>query len=101
MGKLTRNNDRMNRRFEKRTPRKPAPPETTHAETAYYARQREKMTPMVVVLVGGEELSGAIKWYDRHAIKLLRDGQAELMILKRTIKYLYEDDRVRRSSLVP
>lgn len=91
--KLTRNNGRMKRRFAKNTPRKPVPPETTHAETAYYARKREATTPMVVVLVGGEQLSGTIKWYDRHAIKLLRDGQAEVMIPKQTIKYIYEDVR--------
>lgn len=83
----------------KRTPRngnmrgpnnRPAPPEVTNAENFYYIKQMNSKTPMVIVMTDGEEIRGCIEWYDRHAIKVNRDGAPNLLIQKRCIKYLYK-----------
>jgi len=71
--------------------KKPAPPEMTHAENFYWVKQMQGRTPMVVVLSNGEELRGAVEWYDRDCIKLTRTGAPNLMIFKRYIKYVYKD----------
>jgi sRNA-binding regulator protein Hfq len=49
-------------------------------------------TLMAVQLLDGETLCGVIEWYDRDAIKLLRDGQPNLVVPKRNIKYLYKSE---------
>jgi sRNA-binding regulator protein Hfq len=46
---------------------------------------------MVVVLTNGEELHGAIEWYDRDCIKLTRFGSPNLLIYKQVIKYVYKE----------
>ncbi len=71
--------------------KKPAPPETTHAENFYWVKQMQSHTPMVVVLDSGETLKGTIEWYDRDCIKLTRQGSPNLLIFKRVIKYLHKD----------
>jgi host factor-I protein len=71
--------------------KKPAPPEVTHAENFYWVKQMQGRTAMVVVLESGEELHGAVEWYDRECIKLTRNGAPNLMIFKRFIKYVYKD----------
>jgi host factor-I protein len=71
--------------------KKPAPPETTHAENFYWVKQMQTHTPMMIVLESGEELRGTIEWYDRDCIKLTRQGSPNLLIFKRVIKYVYKD----------
>ena len=71
--------------------KKPAPPETTHAENFYWVKQMQSRTPMVLVLDNGEQLHGTIEWYDRDCIKLTRQGSPNLLIFKRVIKYLFKD----------
>ena len=71
--------------------KKPAPPETTHAENFYWVKQMQSRTPMVVVLESVESLRGIIEWYDRDCIKLTRTGEPNLMLFKRVIKYVYKD----------
>jgi sRNA-binding regulator protein Hfq len=71
--------------------KKPAPPEITHAENFYWVKQMQGRTPMVVVLTNGEELHGAVEWYDRDCIKLTRYGNPNLLIYKRMIKYVYKE----------
>jgi sRNA-binding regulator protein Hfq len=71
--------------------KKPAPPEITHAENFYWIKQMQSRTPMVVVLEDGEALHGIVEWYDRDCIKLTRQGSPNLMVFKRTIKYVYKD----------
>ena len=58
--------------------KKPAPPETTHAENFYWVKQMQSHTPTV-------------EWYDRDCIKLTRQGSPNLLIFKRVIKYVYKD----------
>src|SRR5215467_1393691 len=71
--------------------KKPAPPEVTHAENFYWVKQMQSRTPMVVVLEDGEALHGVVEWYDRDCIKLTRQGAPNLMVFKRTIKYVYKE----------
>ena len=71
--------------------KKPAPPEMTHAENFYWVKQMQSHTPMAVVLEDGEILRGTVEWYDRDCIKLTRQGEPNLMVFKRVIKYVYKD----------
>jgi host factor-I protein len=72
-------------------PRKTAPTEQTNAENFYYQKQMQSKTPMVIVLRDGEEVHGYIEWYDKHCIKLNRNGAANLMIYKPAIKYMFKE----------
>ena len=71
--------------------KKPAPPESTHAENFYWVKQMQSCTPMAVVLENGEVLHGIVEWYDKDCIKLTRQGSPNLMIFKRVIKYVHKD----------
>lgn len=71
--------------------RKPMPQDTTRAEVYYYLKQMNNKTAMVVVLKDGEILKGFIEWYDKNCIKLNRVDQANLVIFKHNIKYIYKD----------
>jgi len=74
--------------------RRPAPPEQTNAEAFYYLKQMNTQVPMIVVLEGGEELTGHIEWYDRSCLKVHRTDAPNLLVFKHAIKYLYkEEDR--------
>jgi RNA chaperone Hfq len=72
-------------------PKKVAPSEQTNAENFYYQKQMQSKTPMVIVLRDGEEVHGYIEWYDKHCIKLNRNGAANLMIYKPAIKYMFKE----------
>jgi host factor-I protein len=71
--------------------KKPAPPETTHAENFYWVKQMQSHTPMAIVLEDGEVLRGTVEWYDRDCIKLTRHGSPNILLFKRAIKYAYKD----------
>lgn len=71
--------------------KKPAPPEVTHAENFYWVKQMQTRTQMIIVLEDGETLKGVIEWYDRDCIKLTREGEPNLMVFKRYIRYVYKD----------
>ena len=71
--------------------KKVAPSEQTNAENFYYQKQMQTKTPMVIVLRDGEEVHGTIEWYDKHCIKLNRNGAANLMIYKPAIKYMFKE----------
>jgi len=75
------------------------PPNETNAEIFYYKKQIDAHTPMVLVLLDGEEIEGTIEWYDRGALKVNRKGAPNLLVLKRNIKYIYKaDERVESAS---
>lgn len=77
------------------------PPTETHAEIYYYKKQIDAHTPMVLVLMDGEEIEGTIEWYDRGALKINRRSEPNLLILKRHIKYMYKvEDRLPQLSRV-
>ena len=71
--------------------RKNTPPEQTNAENFYYQKQMQSHTAMVVVLRDGEEIHGVIEWYDKNCIKLVRNGQPNIMVYKPSIKYMYKE----------
>ena len=72
-----------------------APPMETNAELFYYKKQIDAHTPMVIVLLDGEEIEGTIEWYDRGALKVNRKDAPNLLLLKRNIKYMFKaDERV-------
>ena len=72
----------------KRTP----PPMETNAELFYYKKQIDAHTPMIIVLLDGEEIEGTIEWYDRGALKVNRKSAPNLLLLKRNIKYMFKAD---------
>jgi sRNA-binding regulator protein Hfq len=76
--------------------RKQTPPEQTNAEEFYYLKQMTAKTPMVVVLTDGEELRGWIEWYDRGSIKLNRQSEPNLLLLKHSIRYMFKEEEQRR-----
>ena len=71
--------------------KKPAPPDQTYAENFYYVKQMQARTPIAIVLDDGSTLRGIVEWYDRDCIKLTRNGDPNLLIYKRCIKYIYKD----------
>ncbi len=46
---------------------------------------------MVIILQDGEKISGTIEWYDRHALKVNRENEPNIVLLKHNIKYMYKD----------
>jgi sRNA-binding regulator protein Hfq len=74
--------------------RKRVPPAETNAEIFYYKKQMDVHTPMVIVLLDGEEIEGTIEWYDRAALKVNRRGAPNILLLKHNIKYMFKaEDR--------
>ena len=68
------------------------PPNETNAEIFYYKKQIDAHTPMIIVLLDGEEIEGTIEWYDRGALKVNRKTAPNLLLLKHNIKYMYKAD---------
>jgi hypothetical protein len=80
----------------KRTP----PPTETNAEIFYYKKQIDAHTPMIIVLLDGEEIEGTIEWYDRGALKVNRKAAPNLLVLKRNIKYMFKaDERIPQAAV--
>ena len=71
---------------------KPAPPESTNAESFYYLKQMNAKTPMVIVMNDGETIRGWIEWYDKGCLKVNREGAPNLLINKHGIKYLFKQE---------
>lgn len=75
------------------------PPMETNAEIFYYKKQIDAHTPMVLVLLDGEEIEGTIEWYDRGALKVNRQSAPNLLVLKRNVKYMFKaDERVEQAA---
>ncbi len=72
--------------------RKPVPPEQTSAEAFYYKKQMDNRTKMVIVLKDGEEIRGVIEWYDRHALKVHRQNEPNILLPKDNVKYMYKEN---------
>lgn len=70
--------------------KKSPPPAETHAETYYYKKQMDARTDMVIILRDGEEITGKIEWYDIDAIKVDRETEPKILLLKHNIKYMYK-----------
>lgn len=46
---------------------------------------------MRVKLLGGEEVTGTVEYYDQSFIRLTREGEPNLFVFKHDIQYLQED----------
>jgi len=92
-----RSEDRRNERTLSagRVPRATSAIEQTHAETFYFQKQMQSRTPLSILLTNGETVEGIIEWYDRDAIRIARKDQANLMIYKKSIKYMYKAAEAR------
>ena len=77
--------------------RKPVPPEQTSAEAFYYKKQMDNRTKMVIVLKDGEQVRGIIEWYDRHAIKVHRTNEPNILLLKDNVKYMFKENEDKDS----
>ena len=88
------NGDRERRSNGSAAAKKTPPPDQTHAENFYYQKQMQTKTPMVIVLQDGEEIHGVIEWYDKYCLKLNRNGAANLLIYKPSIKYMYKESEI-------
>jgi host factor-I protein len=66
--------------------------QSTNAENFYYVKQIQNKTPMVVVLQDGENIKGTIDWYDKNSIRLSRDNEPDVLLLKHYIKYMYKEN---------
>lgn len=78
--------------------RKQAPPEQTYAENFYYLKQMTGKTVMVIIMEDGEEIRGIIEWYDKNCLKVNRLKDANLLIMKSKIKYMYKQEEESRSA---
>ena len=76
--------------------RKQTPPEQTNAEEFYYLKQMAARTAMVIVLTDGTELRGWIEGYDKNALKLNRQGEPNLLLLKHNIRYMFKEEELKR-----
>ena len=87
----------MMEKFPTRTTarRKQVPAEQTNAESFYYLKQMQNRTQMVVVLTDGTELKGWIEWYDKNCIKLNRVDAPNLLLFKRSIKFMFKEEELR------
>ena len=86
--------EKMNQEHEA-VRKKSHPVSETFAENYYYLKQMNKKTPMAVVFQDGQVIEGYIEWYDRNCIKLNRDNAPNLLIYKRSIKYLYKTSEIK------
>ena len=67
---------------------------SAHAEIFYLQKQMHAQTHMVFVLEDGEQIAGAIEWYDNNVIKV-RSGSVRILIYKSAIKYLHKAADIR------
>jgi host factor-I protein len=75
---------------------KAPPPEETFEEAAYLKALGEKQKAVSVKLLGGEVVRGWIEYYDKHMIRLTREGAPNLFIFKHEIMYIAEDSAQKR-----
>ena len=71
------------------------PPEDTFEEAAFLKWLGEKQKPVSVKLLDGE-VHGWIEYYDKHMVRLTREGAPNLFIFKHEIMYIAEDGGKRK-----
>lgn len=75
---------------------KSAPPEETGQEAAYLKSLGEKQKAVSIKLVDGETVRGWIEYYDKHMVRLTREGRPNLFIFKHQIMYIAEEGTNRK-----
>jgi host factor-I protein len=67
------------------------PPEETFEEAGFLKALGEKQKPVSVKLMDGQTVSGCVEYYDKHMVRLTREGAPNLFIFKHEIMYISED----------
>jgi Uncharacterized host factor I protein len=75
---------------------KTPPPDETNQEAEYLKELGEKQKPVSIKLMHGEVVRGWIEYYDRHMVRLTREGAPNLFIYKHEIAYIAEDKPQRQ-----
>jgi host factor-I protein len=69
------------------------PPEETFEEAGFLKGLGEKQKPVSVKLMDGQTVRGWIEYYDKHMVRLTREGAPNLFIFKHEIMYIAEDGK--------
>ena len=72
------------------------PPEETFEEASFLKGLGEKQKPVSVKLMDGQTVSGWIEYYDKHMVRLTREGAPNLFIFKHEIMYIAESGGKRK-----
>jgi len=67
------------------------PPEETFEEAGFLKALGENQKTVSLKLMDGQIVTGWIEYYDKHMVRLTREGQANLFIFKHEIMYIAED----------
>ncbi len=67
------------------------PPEETFEEASFLKALGEKQKTVCVKLRDGQKVWGWIEYYDKHMVRLTREGAPNLFIFKHEIMYIAED----------
>ena len=67
------------------------PPEETFEEANFLKTLGEKQKPVTVKLMDGQMVSGWIEYYDKHMVRLTREGAPNLFIFKHEVMYIAEE----------
>jgi host factor-I protein len=67
------------------------PPEETFEEASFLKALGEKQKSVSVKLMDGQTVTGWIEYYDKHMVRLTREGAPNLFIFKHEIMYIAED----------
>jgi host factor-I protein len=67
------------------------PPEETFEEAGFLKGLGEKQKAVSLKLMDGQTVSGWIEYYDKHMVRLTREGAPNLFIFKHEIMYIAED----------
>ena len=72
------------------------PPEETFEEAGFLKSLGEKQRPVSVKLMDGQTVNGWIEYYDKHMVRLTREGAPNLFIFKHEIMYIAEDGGAKK-----
>ena len=72
------------------------PPEDTFEEAAFLKSLGEKQKPVSIKLMDGQTVRGWIEYYDKHMVRLTREGAPNLFIFKHEIMYIAEEGGKRK-----
>jgi host factor-I protein len=69
------------------------PPEETFEEASFLKALGEKQRVVSIKLMDGQIVRGWIEYYDKHMLRLTREGAPNLFIFKHEIMYIAEEDK--------
>lgn len=72
------------------------PPEETFEEAAFLKALGEKQKAVTLKLMDGQTVRGWIEYYDKHMVRLTREGAPNLFIFKHEIMYIAEESAKRK-----